>query len=60
MNYTNYSRSRAALREALREDISFCYFSPIERTIIRHNSAIVEALAYRREFSYFRSLVKFN
>jgi hypothetical protein len=60
MNYTNKKRSRAAMREALKEDISFCWFSPVQRIVIKHNSAIVEAIAYRREFSYFRSLIKFN
>lgn len=47
---------RQAFREALRSDIPFSYFAPHDRKVIRHNSAIVEAIASRREFSF----VNFN
>jgi len=60
MEQLNKRRSTIALREALRNDISFCWFSPIERTVLKHNRAILEALASRREFSYLRTLIQFN
>jgi hypothetical protein len=60
MNPIHYKRSKTALREALRNDVSFCWFSPIERTVVRHTSAIVEAMAYRREFSFLNSPINFN
>jgi hypothetical protein len=46
---------RQAFREALRSDIPFSYFAPHDRKVIRHNSAIVEAIASRREFSFVNS-----
>jgi hypothetical protein len=45
---------RHAFREALKNEIRFCYFAPHDRKVIRHNSAIVEAIASTRQFSYIK------
>ena len=46
--------NRAAIREAITNDVIFCYFAPHDRKVIRHNSAIVEAIASRVQFSYIK------
>jgi len=53
---------RKAFREALRNDVPFSYFAPHDRKVIRHNKAIVEAIASRRQFSYAdtKAHIKFN
>jgi hypothetical protein len=53
---------KIAFREALRNDVPFSYFAPHDRKVIRHNSAIVEAIASRRQFSYAdtKAHIKFN
>jgi len=43
---------KQAFREALRNEIKFSYFAPHDRKEVNHNSAITEAIASRREFSY--------
>ena len=45
---------RKAFREALRNEARFCYIAPHDRKVIRHNQAIVEAIASTRQFSYFK------
>jgi len=53
---------KIAFREALRNDVAFCYFAPHDKKVVKHNSAIVEAIASRRQFSYADSKyhIKFN
>jgi len=46
--------NRAAIREAFRDDVQFTYFAPHDRKVVNHNSAIVEAIASRRNFSYIK------
>jgi hypothetical protein len=45
---------RRAFREALRDEVRFCYFAPYGKKVVKHNSAIVEAIASARQFSYFK------
>ena len=42
--------NRAARREALKNDVPFSWYDRGGR--VRHNSAIVEAIAGRRQFSF--------
>ena len=53
---------KIAFRDALRNNVPFSYFAPHDRKVIRHNSAICEAIASRRQFSYADSKyhIKFN
>jgi len=53
---------KKAFREALRNDVPFSYFAPHDRKVVKHNSAIVEAIASRRQFSYAdtKHHIKFN
>jgi len=49
----NYARlNREAKREALRNDIPFSWYQ--REGNVNHNSAIVEALAGRRQFSFIQ------
>ena len=45
---------RKEFREALRNDIPFTYFEPYGKKVVKHNSAIVEAIASARKFSYIK------
>jgi len=53
---------KIAFREALRNDVPFSYFAPHDKKVVKHNSAICEAIASRRQFSYADSKahIKFN
>ena len=49
----NYARlNREAKREALKNDIPFSWYQ--REGEVKHNSAIVEAIASRRQFSYIK------
>jgi hypothetical protein len=51
---SNKQLHKQAFREAIRNDVPFCYFAPYGKKVISHNSAIVEAIASRIQFSYIK------
>ena len=47
---------REARKEAIKNGVEFSYYVLPNNKILNHNSALVEAIGARRQFSYFRNV----